>query len=115
MGLDVEAVLSGECLAELTGEAMNPVLQVEQLRFGLASARQLQHVLDDQVHASGVILDDLGQSQIRRIQHLGVDRVGEETNDGINAGDPFQQFVARNRAAAEEQIDIGGRFELRND
>src|SRR5690606_13606782 len=45
-GLQVQLLVAGGVLAELAGEAVQPVLEVEQLGHGLAAPRQLQHVLD---------------------------------------------------------------------
>ena len=49
---------------------MQPVLEVEQLRLGLATAGELQDVFDHQVHAFGVVLNDLRQALIRAVQIL---------------------------------------------
>lgn len=58
--------------AEFAGEAMEPVFQVEQLRFRLTAAGQLQHVLDDQVHSPRMILNDLSEPSIRFVQRVGL-------------------------------------------
>ena len=65
-------LLWGQALAELAREAMQPVLEVQQLWLGLSAPRELQDVLDDQIHAPRVVLNDLRQATVRAVQLLGL-------------------------------------------
>ena len=68
----------------------------------------------DVVVADGDVGDDL-QLRPGGIEHRGIDRFGEQADDRVLAADALQQLLARDRAAADVQIDIAGRFELRDD
>ena len=68
----------------------------------------------DVVVADRDVGDDL-QLRARGIEHRGIDRVGQQADDRVLAGDALQQLLARDRLVADVQIDIATLFEPADD
>ena len=64
----------------------------------------------DVVETHGDVGDDL-QRRAGRVEHLGVDGVGEQTDQRIFAGDAGEQLGAGNRIGLGVQIQLAGRLE----
>ncbi|MNC12523.1 hypothetical protein D3C75_602470 [compost metagenome] len=103
--MQVDRRIAALGFAQFAGEAVQPVAQVEQLRFGLAPTRQLQDVFHHQVHASRVVEDDLGQAAVGCAEVLGfLQQLGGVTDGTERVAD----FVGDAGGQATE----GGQLEL---